>query len=70
MNIIYPGYSFRGALFAIFTGIAVVACWIVTLLTLGWVGRYWSIRVHYYTLGHRYNVVYREELQDTTENSP
>lgn len=66
MNIKYPGFKPTHALFAVFTHLLLAIAWVTTIITLGWIGRYWSCRILYWTLGHPLNVVY-DETQEPDE---
>lgn len=56
----YKGYSFVGALFAITMNLATALSYVVTIITFGWVGRRWPLRLALFSLDHPYNVVYKD----------
>jgi hypothetical protein len=75
MKLICPTYSFRGAMFAVVVDTLTAMSWLVTIFTLGWIGKDWSYKLTLYQFGHPWNVVYdanyeeepEQESEDTVE---
>lgn len=67
MRIKHPHFSPVSALFVLAMDIAKLVALLVQIITLGWVGRNWPLRVMGYALEHPLNVVYDYD-RDPTHN--
>jgi len=66
--IVYKGYSFLGAFFAMMMSIATALSYVVTIITFGWLGRKWPLSLALFSLNHPYDVVYKGGVDAESDN--